>query len=218
MRSHHLTECGRADALGARSRRRVDRRRLLRKSRVARRRAASCRRRPTFAHGAVGRSMTTTCAPRWPLSSRCATCWKASHMCGEGLPWGDLSSALHCRNLVSRAAPCCCCCCLHLLEDGGRGRPATPCTLPSQSTFTQSYAWLTYTGRTTRTMGARRRRFANVCSRAPRHRRCSPSPGSPQLAPVRLPLPPSPLDMSPAIAACAVVAARRRPASAPTLL
>ena len=93
MRSHHLTECGRADALGARSRRRVDRRRLLRKSRVARRRAASCRRRPTFAHGAVGRSMTTTCAPRWPLSSRCATCWKASHMCGEGLPWGDLSSA-----------------------------------------------------------------------------------------------------------------------------
>ena len=47
-------------------------------------------------------------------------------------------------------------CCLHLLEDGGRGRPATPCTLPSQSTFTQSYAWLTYTGRTTRTMVARR--------------------------------------------------------------
>ena len=111
-----------------------------------------------------------------------------------------------------------CCCCLHLLEDGGRGRPSTPCTLPSQSTFTQSHAWLAYTGRTTRTMGARRRRFANVCSRAPRHRRCSPSPGSPQLAPVRLPLPPSPLDMAPAIAACAVVAAHRRPASAPTLL
>ena len=48
----------------------------------------------------------------------------------------------------------CCCCCLHLLEDGGRGRPSTPCTLPSQSTFTQSHAWLAYTGRTTRTIGA----------------------------------------------------------------
>ena len=54
--------------------------------------------------------------------------------------------------------------------------------------------------------------------RCSRHRRCSPSPGSPQLAPVRLPLPPSPLDMDPAIAACAVVVAHRRPASAPTLL
>ena len=40
------------------------------------------------------------------------------------------------------------------LEDGGRGRPSTPCTLPSQSTFTQSHAWLAYTGRTTRTIGA----------------------------------------------------------------
>ena len=37
---------------------------------------------------------------------------------------------------------------LHLLEDGGWGRPSTPCTLPSQSTFTQSHAWLAYTGRT----------------------------------------------------------------------
>ena len=39
----------------------------------------------------------------------------------------------------------------NLLEDGGWGRPSTPCTLPSQSTFTQSHAWLAYTGRTTRT-------------------------------------------------------------------
>ena len=102
MRSHHLTECGRADALGARSRRRADRRCLLRKSREARRRAASCRRRPTFAHGAVGRSMTTTCAPRWPLSSRCATCWKASHICGDPLPWGLLSSAISARQVTVR--------------------------------------------------------------------------------------------------------------------
>ena len=65
------------------------------------------------------------------------------------------------------------CCCLHLLEDGGRGRPSTPCTLPSQSTFTQSHAWLAYTGRTTRTIGAwraagRRRRTAGTARRRAR--------------------------------------------------
>ena len=64
-------------------------------------------------------------------------------------------------------------CCLHLLEDGGRGRPSTPCTLPSQSTFTQSHAWLAYTGRTTRTIGAwraagRRRRTAGTARRRAR--------------------------------------------------
>ena len=74
MRSHHLTERGRADELGARARRRADRHRNIAQIARVRRRAASCRRRPTAAHGSVGRSVPTICAARWPSSMRWSGC------------------------------------------------------------------------------------------------------------------------------------------------
>ena len=74
MRSHCLAERGRAAELGARARRRADRHRDIAQIARVRRRAASCRRRPTAAHGSVGRSVPTICTARWPSSMRWSGC------------------------------------------------------------------------------------------------------------------------------------------------